>query len=153
MFRKGVSAVIINSRNEFLLVNLNSFEERFFAIPGGGIENGETLTVAVYREILEELGIKPEYLELHGEVKLPLRIIFKTPKIDRSGNKYIGSERNFFGFKFVGDDTQIKLQADEIRMFKWVPLNELDKYLLFDNQYSETLEKVIELFPKFKLKF
>jgi hypothetical protein len=42
MYRKGVSALIINNKNEFLLVNIESFEERFFAILGGGIEESET---------------------------------------------------------------------------------------------------------------
>lgn len=53
MHRKGVSALIINQNQEFLLVNLNSFEDKYFAIPGGGQEDGESLEDTVYREILE----------------------------------------------------------------------------------------------------
>jgi ADP-ribose pyrophosphatase YjhB (NUDIX family) len=53
MYRKGVSALIVNENNEFLLVNLESFEEKYFAVPGGGIERGETLENAVYREMRE----------------------------------------------------------------------------------------------------
>ena len=45
MFRKGVSAIVINKKNEFLLVNLESFEDKYFAIPGGGVEQEETLKV------------------------------------------------------------------------------------------------------------
>lgn len=41
MYRKGVSSLIINSKQEFLLVNLQSFKEIYFAIPGGGLEEGE----------------------------------------------------------------------------------------------------------------
>ena len=58
LFRKGVSALILNEKDELLLVNLQSFETKFFAIPGGGIEPNETIESAVYREIEEELGIK-----------------------------------------------------------------------------------------------
>ena len=47
MYRKGVSALIINKNKEFLLVNLESFREEFFAVPGGGIEQRETLENAV----------------------------------------------------------------------------------------------------------
>ena len=65
LFRKGVSALIINDKNEFLLVNLESFETRFFSIPGGGIEEKETLEDAAYREIKEELGIVKQSLELY----------------------------------------------------------------------------------------
>ena len=53
MYRKGVSALVINDQQEFLLVNLESFEERFFAIPGGGLDAGESLESAVYRELFE----------------------------------------------------------------------------------------------------
>ena len=67
MFRKGVSALIINKKQELLLVNLESFEPHFFAIPGGGIEEGESKEEAVYREIGEELGIEEKSLKLIGK--------------------------------------------------------------------------------------
>ncbi len=80
MYRKGVSALIANSKNEFLLVNLMSFEEKYFAIPGGGVEVGETLEEAAYREIKEELGIETSLLEQVGRSSHPLQVTFKTPK-------------------------------------------------------------------------
>ncbi len=43
MYRKGVSALIVNKNQEFLLVNLESFEHRFFAVPGGGVVENEAL--------------------------------------------------------------------------------------------------------------
>ena len=149
MYRKGVSALIINTSNEFLLVNLNSFEERFYAIPGGGGVEGESLEDAAYREIMEELGIKAESLELMGKDDTPLQFTFKTSKI-KNGVEIIGSQRYFFGFKFIGDDSEIKLQEDEVRAYKWVSFAELDKFLLFDNQLAETSEKIFELFPQLK---
>lgn len=149
MYRKGVSALIINSKDEFLVVNLNSFEEQFFAIPGGGVEEGESLEGAVYREIKEELGIDARSLKLIGKGETPLQFAFKTPKI-RDGVEILGSERHFFGFKFIGDCSEIKLQEDEVRACAWVPFVELDKFLLFDNQLAETSEKLVELFPQFK---
>jgi putative (di)nucleoside polyphosphate hydrolase len=144
MYRKGVSALIINNNDEFLLVNLNSFEEKYFAIPGGGVEEGETLEEAVYREIMEELGIKAESLELIGKDEVPLKFTFKTLKI-KNGIEITGSERYFFGFNFIGDNNKIKLQEDEIRAYKFVSFSDLGKYLLFDGQFEETLEKVRDL--------
>lgn len=150
MYRKGVSALIINSNNEFLLVNLISFEERYFAIPGGGLEDGETLEDAVYREVQEELGITANSLELVGKSDLPLQVIFKTPKINKKGEEYAGSERYFFGFKFIGNNNEIKLQEDEVRDYKWVSFADLNKYLLFDNQLNETVEKIKKIFSYLK---
>lgn len=150
MYRKSVSALIANKHDEFLLVNLNSFEEQFFAIPWGGVEEGESLEEAVYREVMEELGIEAKSLKLIGKGEVPLQFTFKTPKINKEGKEYLGSERHFFGFKFVGNDSEIKLQEDGVRAYKWVPFAELDKFLLFDNQLAETSEKLVELFHQFK---
>ena len=109
MYRKGVSALITNEKNEFLLVNLVSFEEKYFAIPGGGVEQEETLKDAVYRELDEELGIKKEHLQIVGQSNVPVRFKFKEIKMNRDGINYEGSERYFFGFKFKGKDEEIRL--------------------------------------------
>ncbi|MDP3725734.1 MAG: NUDIX domain-containing protein [bacterium] len=150
MYRKGVSALIVNSNNEFLLVNLVSFEEKYFAIPGGGIEDGETMEDAAYREIHEELGIERISLDYAGKAELPLTVMFVLPKMTRDGKEYAGSERYFFGFSFVGKDEEIKLQAKEVRSYKWVQFTELYKHLLFDNQLEETRGKILEIFPFFE---
>jgi len=148
MYRKGVSALISNKKEEFLLVNLESFEEKYFAVPGGGLEEDETLEDAVYREVHEELGLDKDVLEYVGESIHPLRFTFKVIKMNRDGKDYVGSERHFFGFRFIGEDNQIKLQKGEVRAFRWVPFAELDKYLLFDNQLQDTIDKITEIFLK-----
>lgn len=144
MFRKGVSTLIINKNQEFLLVSLQSFKTHFFAIPGGGLEDGELLEDAVYREIEEEVGIHKDSLECVGASKQPVQFKFN---LNRDGNEYEGSERYFFGFRFVGNDDEIQLQESEVRAYKWVSFACLKEYLLFDNQLEETEEKIIELFP------
>ena len=149
MYRKGVSALIINKDQEFLLVNLKSFEDKYFAIPGGGMEENETLEESVYREMQEELSINKESLEFVGKSNFPLKFKFKVIKINSQGKEYEGSERHFFGFKFIGDDSEIKLQESEVKAYKWVPFGKLNNYLLFDNQFEETLEKILEIFPIF----
>lgn len=147
MYRKGVSALILNKDNEVLLVNLESFEPQFFAIPGGGVESGEIPKEAVYREIKEEISIKRDPLELIGISKEPLRLLFKNGKLSRDGVEYDGMEREFFGFLFTGDDSEIVLQPEEIRSYKWVGLSDLKNYLLFENQLEDTLRKIAEIFP------
>lgn len=147
MYRKGVSVLIVNKKEEFLLVNLESFETKYFAIPGGGLEEGESVDEAAYREIEEEVGITKESLELVGISKIPLQFIFKRGALIRDGKEYIGSERHFFAFRFLGTDDEIKLQENEVRAYKWVTFSDLKDYLLFDNQLDDTKEKIIELFP------
>ena len=147
MYRKGVSALIVNKKDEFLLVNLLSFEDRYFAIPGGGVDEGESLEDAVYREVQEELGIENKSLEYINKSDVPVSFKFKVIKMNRKGIEYEGSERYFFGFRFTGEENEIKLGEDEVSSYKWVPFNELNKYLLFDCQLEETSEKITEIFP------
>jgi ADP-ribose pyrophosphatase YjhB (NUDIX family) len=150
LFRKGVSALIKNNENEFLLVNLEAFKTYFFAIPGGGLEENEPIKNAVYREIREELGITRRSLELIGVCDEPLKLLYKIKKLRRDGIEYDGSERFFFGFKFIGDDKIIVPNPGEVRAYKWVSYGNLKDYLLFDDQLKDTQEKVLELFPSVK---
>ena len=146
MYRKGVSALILNKKNEVLLVNLNSFEEKYFAIPGGGLEPDETLESAVYREIQEELGILPDQLTFVGKSKDSLKFDFKTIKLSRDGIEYTGSEKFFFGFVFNDDLNNIKIPDGEVRRIVWSSISDLSKYLLFDNQLDDTVDKINEIF-------
>ena len=52
--RDSALCIILNSNNEICL--LYSRARNYFAIPGGGIEPGESLLEALNREILEETG-------------------------------------------------------------------------------------------------
>ncbi|MCR4334157.1 MAG: NUDIX domain-containing protein [Patescibacteria group bacterium] len=149
MYRKGVSALIINKDKEFLLVNLESFEDRYFAIPGGGVEQEETLENAVYREIHEELSIEKKSLQFVGQSSNPIKFKFKVIKMNRDGQNYEGSKRYFFGFRFVGDDNEIKPKDGEVRAYKWVPFMQLKDYLLFDGQLKDTQKKIKEIFIDF----
>ena len=145
LFRKGVSALIVNSEKEFLLVNLESFEKHFFAVPGGGLDDNEHTDDAVYREVQEELGITRQSLEYIGACKEPLQFAFKTKKLHRNGREYDGSERYFFGFKFTGRDADIRLAEGEIRSYIWSPYEKLREYLLFENQLEDTQKKILEI--------
>lgn len=148
IFRKGVSALILSADNKILLVNLESFETKYFAVPGGGVEQDETSEQSVYREIKEELGIEKDLLMLQGVSLEPLQILFKQGKLHRDGVEYDGMERKFFGFRYKGDDSNIVLQKGEIRSYMWVPFRELKDYLLFDGQLQQTVTKLLEIFPE-----
>lgn len=56
LFRASVRAVIENSAGEALLVR-HVYGGRSWALPGGGLERGESVAEAVVRECREELGL------------------------------------------------------------------------------------------------
>ncbi len=149
MYRKGISALIINKNDEFLLVNLESFKDKYFVVPGGGIEQGETLENAAYREVYEELGIAKTSLQFVGQSNIPIKFKFKVIKMNRDGKDYEGSERCFLGFRFNSTDNEIKPKDGEVRAYKWASFVQLKDYLLFDDQLKDTQEKIKEIFTDF----
>jgi 8-oxo-dGTP pyrophosphatase MutT (NUDIX family) len=118
----------------------------FFAIPGGGVESGESLEDAIFREVFEELGIVKEKLRLVGKSDLPVRFNFKGKKLMRNGLIYDGQDRFYFGFEFLGSDEEINLQMEEIRAYIWSSYEDLKEYLLFDDQLEHTQKKILEIF-------
>ncbi|WP_017754468.1 NUDIX hydrolase [Calidifontibacillus oryziterrae] len=60
-----VSGLITNESNETLLVK-TFWRDDTWELPGGGVDEGETLDVALSREILEETGIEVKLLGITG---------------------------------------------------------------------------------------
>ena len=55
-----VKALLLNSNNELLM----GYAHKVYQFPGGHVEDGETLTQTVNREVLEETGIELNIKEI-----------------------------------------------------------------------------------------
>lgn len=87
-------------------------------IPGGYVEHGESPAAACRRELAEELGLDREMHRL---------VAIDWAPNDREGDKLLF----IFDCGDLADDEQhIRLAANELDRWKWVPLDDLDTYLI-----------------------
>jgi putative (di)nucleoside polyphosphate hydrolase len=96
-------------------------------LPQGGMDKGEDPAVAVFRELEEEIGTaKAEILAEHPEwlnYDLPVELIGKA-----LGGKYRGQTQKWFALRFLGTDSDIRLDLDphpEFDAWRWARLAEL----------------------------
>lgn len=109
---------------ELLVFEHKGEPEAGLQVPGGGIEDGEMLIDALYREVEEETGLPREVLDFAGKV---------TKYNYYPDHKRKCYERNIFHFEYTGDpiegwEHQIKSDGrDDGRtfIFHWEPLKDL----------------------------
>ena len=67
VLREAGRAIVINKKKEIAILYVR--KNNFYKIPGGGVENGENLEVALRREVLEETGCQIEIIKELGVVE------------------------------------------------------------------------------------
>jgi putative (di)nucleoside polyphosphate hydrolase len=101
--------------------------------PQGGIRRGEAPEQALYRELEEELGLRPEHVEHLGVTRDWLR--YRLPQhLIRRGRRplCIGQKQKWFLLRMRADDAAVRFdtgQRPEFDAWRWVdywlPMNEV----------------------------
>ena len=107
-YRPNVGIVILNDSNKVLWAK--RVAEDAWQFPQGGIDEGESLEEAMYRELMEEVGLSQDHVEIIGKTKNWLR--YDVPKhwVRRDGSaRYKGQKQIWFLLKFIGKDSDILL--------------------------------------------
>ncbi len=146
-YRPNVGAVLFN-RDGLVWVGRRQQHPTQEAAPGGwqlpqgGIDADEDPRVAVFRELAEEIGTgNAEIIAEHPDwltYDLPREIVGKA-----LGGKYRGQRQRWFAMRFLGNDSEINLMAEEhpeFDMWRWATLAELPTLAVpFKREIYQTL--------------
>ena len=146
-YRPNVGAVLFNADGLVFIGRRRQHPTQEAApggwqLPQGGIDPNEDPRVAIFRELAEEIGTdRAEIIGEHPEwltYDLPTEIIGTA-----LGGKYRGQRQRWFALRFIGDDADINLQAEEHPEFdtwRWARLDELPELAVpFKRAIYETL--------------
>jgi len=121
-YRHNVGIVLCNDRNQlFWARRVNQGGWQF---PQGGVQEGEAPDDAMYRELYEEIGLKPAQVELMGKTgdwayyDLPERFI-------RRGSLplCVGQKQIWYLLRFTGNEDDISFDCSdqpEFDRWRWV---------------------------------
>lgn len=133
-FRLGVGIMLVNADKKVFVGRRidqtrqkeNDIVSKVWQMPQGGIDSGEHLEEALWREMDEEIGCSKG--EIIAESKewysydLPLDL-----QIRIWGGRFQGQKQKWFLVKFLGDEKDINLNTHypEFSSWKWVDCDEL----------------------------
>jgi putative (di)nucleoside polyphosphate hydrolase len=122
-FRANVGMVITNAAGDVFWARRITGQDAW-QFPQGGINDDESPKDALFRELYEEVGLKPDQVEILACTRGWLR--YRLPKrLVRTGNNpvCIGQKQKWFLLKLVADDSAIDLDAfghAEFNHWRWV---------------------------------
>jgi putative (di)nucleoside polyphosphate hydrolase len=121
-YRPNVGIILCNEQGRLFWAK--RIGQRSWQFPQGGIQRDESPEEAMFRELAEEVGLRPEHVQVIGCTKGWLR--YRLPKrLVRQRNKptCIGQKQVWFLLRMVGDEEAVRLDLSERPEFdhwQWV---------------------------------
>ena len=119
-YRLCVGIMLFNSDGNVFTGKRLDYKTSAWQMPQGGIEPGENIKDAAFRELSEETGITYENVEFVEEMDEWLYYEIPKEMISNFWNgKYKGQKQKWLLFRFIGKDSDINIETEEPEFSDW----------------------------------
>ena len=133
-YRRGVGVMLLNAEDKVFVGARLDNDADAWQMPQGGIDEGEDLWPAALRELEEETGIAPDLVEPIAQCRERLKYRLPDELIGVIWTEpWVGQEQDWFLCRFLGRDSDIKLDAHdhpEFREWKWIEPAQLPELIV-----------------------
>jgi putative (di)nucleoside polyphosphate hydrolase len=126
-FRANVGIMLTNARRELFLGG--RVGGRGWQFPQGGVNRGECVEDALFRELREEIGLGPEDVEVLGSTRGWLR--YRLPR-QYVRDRCIGQKQRWFLLRLTADESKFRFDSTDQPEFDrwrwadyWTPVREV----------------------------
>ena len=129
-YRPNVGIIVANDKGQVLWAR--RVGQQAWQFPQGGINKGESMEAALYRELKEEIGLSKAQVEIVNSTQGWLR--YKLPKryLRQNNTSFIGQKQKWYLLKMLTDDKDVRFDQSETPEFDhwqwvsyWYPLGQV----------------------------
>lgn len=121
-YRPCVGVMLVNPEGKvFVGQRIDAKEGDRWQMPQGGIDEGEDLHEAAFRELTEETGVGKDLATIIATTREELLYDLPDDLVGKLwGGRYRGQRQHWVLMRFTGDDADVRLDAhDPAEFFEW----------------------------------
>ena len=132
-YRRCVGLMIVNHEKKIFTAQRRDFRSEAWQMPQGGIERGENLEEAAFRELTEETSLTNKTVKILAVSKRWINYDLPDHLIPKLWNgKYRGQKQKWFLLEFLGADKYINIDTNtpEFSDWRWSTKEDLVKFIV-----------------------